>query len=96
MPLIDKERAYVELKHKQYQNGISDKAKVFEEAAKIIQGIKQEPDIDRDRILKCCNQIDLCLNNCYNTGSTLQTCDYEFIAKQLGFIKEELSGDVCE
>ena len=39
MILIEKERAYVELKHKQYQNGISDKADAFKEAAEIIENL---------------------------------------------------------
>lgn len=39
MVFIEKEHAYVELKHKQYQNGISDKADAFKEAAEIIESI---------------------------------------------------------
>ena len=39
MVLIERERAYVELKHRQYQNGISDKADAFMEAAEIIKSL---------------------------------------------------------
>ena len=39
MVLIERERAYVELKHRQYQNGISDKADAFGEAAEIIKSL---------------------------------------------------------
>ena len=45
--------------------------------------------IDREKIIKCCNSIFICLMNCYNTGSTLQTCDLLFILKQLDFIRRD-------
>ena len=48
--------------------------------------------VDCNKIITCCNAIFICLMNCYNTGSTLQTCDLLFILKQLEIIKEEVGG----
>lgn len=40
MELINKERAYVELKHKEYQNGISESARAYCKSAEIVKKIK--------------------------------------------------------
>ena len=48
-------------------------------------------EINKDKILKCCHEIEMCLCNCFNTGSILLKCDIDFIVKQLDFIRKELN-----
>lgn len=60
----------------------------------VINNAASEPttkEVSKSEILERCKQIELCLCNCFNTGSYLLECDYDFIEKQLGFIRKELS-----
>ncbi len=47
------------------------------------------PQIDCARILKLCNEIEMIMCEIYNTGHTMQNCDYEAVDKRLKSIAAE-------
>lgn len=49
------------------------------------------PQIDSARILRLCNEIEMIMCEIYNTGHTMQNCDYEAVDKRLKSIAEEIS-----
>lgn len=48
--------------------------------------------INIEDILKRVDNICICLSNVYNTGHTIQVCDYETIIKQCENIKANIKG----
>ena len=75
MVLIEKERAYVELKHKQYQNGISGKADAFGEAAEIIKSLDG---------IDCCLDSDASSNGWISVRDSLPDVDVPVLVYALG------------
>ena len=52
-----------------------------------------EADIDRDAILRLCNEIEMIIVTVCDTGYTLQDSDVEAIIKRTKAIKKELTED---
>lgn len=60
--------------------------------AESIDAMPTIPDINRSAILRLCNEIEDIACNVYNTGSTMQNCDYDGIFKRLKAIEDLLTG----
>lgn len=43
------------------------------------------------KIMRLCNEIETIMCEIYNTGHTMQNCDYEAVDKRLKSIAEEIS-----
>ncbi len=46
---------------------------------------------DTERILRLCNEIEMIMCEIYNTGHTMQNCDYEAVDKRLKAIAAEIT-----
>lgn len=47
--------------------------------------------MDKAKILRLCNEIEMIMCEIYNTGHTMQNCDYEAVDKRLKAIVAEIS-----
>ena len=68
--------------------------------SKILETVEHEPTIEAQPVgtekckaLRNIEGIRLILSNVYNTGSTLQDCDYDAIYKRLDVIENILKGE---
>lgn len=93
---IDKHEAYLLLKQKAETYMLPATKEAYEKAAILIDSlptIEVKPvNTDKCKALRNIEGIRLILSNVYNTGSTLQDCDYDAIYKRLDVIENILKG----